>query len=222
MKTILLFAVLVLSGCAASAPPRPEYTNLPPLENGWGRIYVGAGTLSGIKLWSVHQVGPVFINEQRVGAVAKNEYIAVDLLPGTYEAHWVPDEPSQFYSQKTAITIKAGKTRYFTCDMENRTGMAFGLIGAMASTYLQNGLLTEQPSLDSSSKLASYFKVKGSPNSNPPESVVTQHNANVAPASTPSNESVSQKLRELQSLRNDGVITEGEFQKKKQQLLDKY
>ena len=34
-------------------------------------------------------------------------------------------------------------------------------------------------------------------------------------------ETTSQKLRELQALRKDGIITEDEFQKKKQQLLEK-
>lgn len=38
----------------------------------------------------------------------------------------------------------------------------------------------------------------------------------------PMNESVPQKLRELESLRKDGVITEEEFQKTKQKLLDKF
>jgi len=221
-KILLLLIVLILSGCASSSPPRPEYTNLPPLEKGWGRIYVGAGSSNGVKLWSVHQVGPVFINEQRAGSVAKNEHIAVDLLPGTYEAHWVPDEPEKFHVEKTAITIKAGETRYFTCDLENRVGTAFGLVGAIASDYLQNGRLTEQPSLDSSSKLASYRKFNDSSNSNAPASVVNPLNSVAAPANVQANESVSQKLRELQRLRTDGVITEDEFQKKKQQLLDKF
>ncbi|MDO8813159.1 MAG: SHOCT domain-containing protein [Gallionella sp.] len=38
---------------------------------------------------------------------------------------------------------------------------------------------------------------------------------------TPTNENNSQKLRDLQTLRKDGVITEDEFLKKKQQLLEK-
>lgn len=38
----------------------------------------------------------------------------------------------------------------------------------------------------------------------------------------PMNETASQKLRDLQSLRKDGIITEDEFQKKKQQLLQKF
>jgi len=36
---------------------------------------------------------------------------------------------------------------------------------------------------------------------------------------TPTNESSSQKLRDLQALRSDGVITEDDYQNKKQQLL---
>lgn len=38
---------------------------------------------------------------------------------------------------------------------------------------------------------------------------------------TPTNGSTSQKMRELQGLRKEGLITEEEFQKKKQQLLEK-
>lgn len=43
---------------------------------------------------------------------------------------------------------------------------------------------------------------------------------NVGLSATPTNETSSQKLRDLQALRTDGVITEDEFQKKKQQLLE--
>lgn len=39
---------------------------------------------------------------------------------------------------------------------------------------------------------------------------------------TPVNESISEKLRELQTLRKEGIITEEDYQKKKQQLLDKF
>ena len=46
-----------------------------------------------------------------------------------------------------------------------------------------------------------------------------------APSPSPSqaspNNSISRKLRELQDLRKDGVITEEEFQKKRQELLEK-
>lgn len=74
-----------------------------------------------------------------------------------------------------------------------------------------------------------------------PVSQVTQPNNSQSPASaapsqqnfavqngqantatgTSMNETVSQKLRELQGLRKEGIITEDEFQRKKQQLLEK-
>lgn len=41
-------------------------------------------------------------------------------------------------------------------------------------------------------------------------------------ANTGSESSVTQKIRELESLRKDGVITENDFQSKKKQLLDKF
>lgn len=230
-KILVLFIVLILTGCVADPPKASEYINIPPLENGLGRIYISGGVKSGVKLWSVHQVGPVFINEQRVGAVGKNEYIAVDLFPGIYEAHWVAYEPEKLYIQKTAITIKAGETKYFTCDLENRAGMAFGVIGVAVSDYLQNALLTEQSSLDSDGKLVSYLKFDNSQSSSQPlktESVVNKstvysspNTPNAATSST-TNSSTAQKLRELDSLRNDGVITEADYQKKKAELLEKY
>lgn len=225
MRKILLLVALVLSGCASVAPQRAEYTSLPPLEKGWSRIFFGAGQMEGVLHVNLRHrttTGPVYINGQKVGSPAYKEYIAVDLLPGTYESNWIPDEPEKFYSSKTAITIKSGETRYFSCDMGPKgSGHYLGLIGGLinaASDYMWVGLLTEQPPFDNTSKLASYSKFTGSSNSNPPENVANHPNVDATPVA---NESVSQKLRDLQALRKDGVITEDEFQKKKQQLLEK-
>ena len=64
-----------------------------------------------------------------------------------------------------------------------------------------------------------------------PDLTQTAYKAQLAASDTPSNmesgssvpmdNSASQKLRDLQALRKDGVITEEEFQKKKKQLLEK-
>ncbi len=51
--------------------------------------------------------------------------------------------------------------------------------------------------------------------------MVDTPSATPAALQAPSSGSISQKLRELQNLRKDGVITEDEFQKKKEQLLQK-
>ena len=150
--------VLVLNGCAARPEIRPEYVGLPKLENGWSRIYFSAGTMSGIKLWSVHQVGPVFINNQNVGMNGKDEHLVVDVLPGTYEAYCAPLEQEKNFNEKRQFTFISGETRYLACDMAPKgAGMYFGLIGALASEHLTKTYLNEKP-LDPASKLVSYKK----------------------------------------------------------------
>ena len=224
---MLIFVLISISGCASVAPPRTEYTNIPPLEKGWSRIFIAAGQFNdtGVltaDLTNATNTGPVYINDQKVGSTAHKEYIAVDLLPGSYEVNWNSTVPEKIYPEKKAITLKADEIRYFTCDMAYKgVGVFFGLIGYAVSEYVYKGFITEKSSLDSKGKLVSYLKFNGSSNSNPPVSVIGRPNADVAPANMPTNESVSQKLRELQNLRKDGVITEDDFQKKKQQLLEK-
>lgn len=163
MNRNLLFAAavlaLTLSGCASRPATRAEYSELPPLESGWSRLYLSAGTQSGIKLWSVHQVGPVFINDQRVGTNAKDEHFVVDLRPGTYEAYCTPEEPEKNFTEKRHFTFAANEARYLACDMEPKgAGMYFGLIGALASEHLTKSYLQDRP-LDPTSRLVSYKKL---------------------------------------------------------------
>lgn len=157
--TIIAF---VAAGCAARPEQRPLYKEgLPPLEEGWSRVYISAGSMSGVKLWSVHQVGPVYINDQQVGSTAKNEHFVVDLMPGTYEAHCTPEEPYKNYVEKREFTFEAGEVRYLSCDQASKgVGMAFGLIGALLSEYVTKSYLKEKDSIDSSSKLVSYRKLE--------------------------------------------------------------
>lgn len=157
---VSLASTLFLSACAARPERRADYTSLPPLESGWSRAYVTAGTMSGIKLWSVGQVGPVFINGQEVGSTAKNEYLAVDILPGTYETSCLPAQPDKNFTDKRQITFTAGETHYFACDMEPKgAGMYFGLIGALASQYLTQTHLDEKPA-DPLIRLVSYKRLQ--------------------------------------------------------------
>lgn len=237
MKYRVLIAAFIIvlvsiSGCASVAPQRVEYINIPPLEKGWSRVFIAAGQLEdtfNVDLKNTSNTGPVYINDQKIGSTAYKEHIAVDLLPGSYQVNWMPEVSDKFYSEKKAITLKSGEVRYFTGDMEvygagARIGLGFGLIGNALTEYVYRGKINEKPSLDSKSKLVSYLKLNGSSIVNLPathDSVANRFNADVAPVNIPTNESVSQKLRELQSLRKDGVITEDDFQKKKQQLLEK-
>jgi hypothetical protein len=163
MLAISITTTIFLTACAAAPERRPDYASLPPLDSGLSRAYITAGTMSGIKLWSVHQVGPVYINSQLVGNTAKNEYFAVDLLPGTYEASCSPEQPDKNFTEKLSLKFEAGQTRYLACDMAQKgAGMYFGLIGALASTYLTETHLNDQP-VDPKIRLVSYKKLDSVP-----------------------------------------------------------
>lgn len=155
---VTVMALILVGGCASRPAARTEYSGMPPLESGWSRVYLSAGRQSGVKLWSVHQVGPVFIDNQRIGTNAKDEHFVVDLRPGTYEAYCTPAEPEKNFTEKRQFTFAANETRYLACDMESEgAGMYFGLIGALASEYLTKSYLQDRP-LDPTSKLVSYKK----------------------------------------------------------------
>jgi hypothetical protein len=152
---------LLLVGCAARPPARAEYPGIiAPLQEGWGRVYVSAGKMDGMtKLSSVYQVGPVYLNGQQVGSTAKGEHFIIDLLPGTYEASCSPEEPDKNFTEQRPFRLAAGQTKYLACEMVPKgPGMYFGLVGALASTYLTKTYLTETP-LEAGSRLVAYTRL---------------------------------------------------------------
>ena len=161
LRALLTAAALsfILIGCASRPAPRETFSALPPLEQGWARLYVSAGLQNGVRLWSVHQVGPVYINNQRVGSTAKDEHFVLDLSPGSYEAYCTPQDPVKNFAEKRQFTFKAGETRYLACDMEPGTGASFGLVGAIAADYLTTSHLVDRP-LEATSKLVGYKKLR--------------------------------------------------------------
>ena len=56
--------VILAAACAKVAPPQPEITDLPPLEGGWSRVYIGAGHWKSIlpdeDLQGPYRTGPVY------------------------------------------------------------------------------------------------------------------------------------------------------------------
>lgn len=164
LLSIFSIVMVVTSGCASAPNPRPELDGLVELDKGMSRIYISAGELGGNKLWSVNQVGPVYLNNKKLGSTAKDEHFVVDINPGTYEFYCsqeIPDE--KLYKEKRNFEFVAGETRYFACDikLEKNIGTMFGLAGALASKYLGRSYLEEKETLDSSSKLVAYSKFNG-------------------------------------------------------------
>ena len=168
----LLSSTVLITGCVSAPPERAEYAGLSQRESGWSRIYVSAGKMEGVgaELRSVQQVGPVFIDNRRVGSTAKGEHFIVDLMPGTYEVYCMPEQPEKNFVEKSQFTFKAGEIRYFACDMKSMNvtsstvGSMFGALGAAiaysASEYVSKTYLAERPMDDPKSKLVSYKKLQ--------------------------------------------------------------
>ncbi len=174
MKKVILLIVLILSGCESIPPPRPEYTNIPPLEKGWARLYFTAGKSMGsgtdpesifsINLKYPHNIGPVYIDNLKVGSTAYLEHFAVDLLPGVYEVYWEATIATIFelgttLTDKRTLNIKAGQIRYFACDwiVTSETPSFIFMLSDFDFGY-DYKIISERSSFDSKSKLVSYFK----------------------------------------------------------------
>jgi hypothetical protein len=148
-----LAVVLILAGCASRPLPRPAFTDIPRLENGLSRLYVSAGKMDWANLWTVDQIGPFFINNQRISTPAEGEHLIIDLLPGTYELSWIPNKSDKIFQEKHKFTLNSGETRYFACDVAIKKGAweweLFGLTGALAGAlaaeYTAKTYVIERP-----------------------------------------------------------------------------
>jgi hypothetical protein len=174
-KYLTLMLFLIIYGCAST----PQTTRLPqaeppPLEDGWGRVYVTAGKSGIVQLWSKHQVGPFLINEREVGSTAKGEYIMVDLRPGTYVATCTQHEPFNTTNLPIELQINEGEQRYFACDMafeDEFDSLAEELIlpggwrGFLSIASGEISFLMERPIDLYDSKLSSHTKFTGASDS---------------------------------------------------------
>jgi hypothetical protein len=159
---IVAIALTSLTACLAARPPaRVEISDLPALEDCWSRVFIDAGVTNGVKLWSVHQVGPVYFNGEEVGTTARDEHFAVDVKPGDYEVSCQPHEPAKNFVEKRSVSLGARETKYFICNMASGSGIwaGLGLIGALAAEYHTKSYLEERPIETKNSKLVGYQRL---------------------------------------------------------------
>lgn len=159
---MIILSLILMVGCA-SIPKRAEYKPLPPLENGSSRVYFSTGCWQIFGGEDCRGVSlpfntPILINNRTVGIASENEFIIIDFLPGTYEGYCIPAQRDKNFTEKRQLMLKAGETRYYSCNMAQKgAGMFFGLIGALVSDYLTKTFLDEQKVIPSG-VLVSYKK----------------------------------------------------------------
>lgn len=192
--------VLLLSGCA-SVPMAPldqdsKAKDFSPNPNK-ASLYIYRNESFGAAIPMT-----VAVNGKTLGQTAAQTYFRLNLAPGKYNVESHAENVSIL-----SLTTEAGKNYFVWQEVKMGMWMARSLLQQTDETTGRAGVM-ESKLIASTVSDSDLTPLDAQPTSSPA-------------LSAPSNDSASQKLRELQSLRNDGIITEDEFQKKKTQLLEK-
>ncbi|TSA00095.1 MAG: DUF2846 domain-containing protein [Rhodocyclaceae bacterium] len=193
--------ILLLTGCA-SVPMAPldqdtKAKDFSPVQNK-ASLYIYRNESMGAAIPMT-----VSVNGKALGQTAAQTYFRLNLTPGKYSVESHAENVSSF-----PLPVEAGKNYFVWQEVKMGMWMARSLLQQVDETTGRAGVLESK--LIASSISDNDLAPLDAPMSTLPAS-----------QSTSSNESVSQKLRELQNLRKDGIITEEEFQKKKLPLMEK-
>ena len=193
--------ILLLTGCA-SVPMAPldldtKAKEFSPPPNK-ASLYIYRNEIFGAAIPIT-----VSVNGKTMGRTGPQTYFQLNIIPGKYTVESHAENVSSF-----SLSVEAGKN-YFVWQ-EVKMGMFFA-----GSKLQQVDETTGRAGVMESQLIAS-------PVSDNDMAPLDAPIATPSPSQAPANDSVSQKLRDLQNLRKDGIISEDEYQKKKQQLLEKF
>jgi hypothetical protein len=192
--------VLLLSGCA-SVPMAPMDQDAKAKEflfaPGKASVYIYRNETMGAAIPMT-----VTINGKALGQTAAQTYFRLNVMPGKYNVESHAENVSSL-----PLSVEPGKNYFVWQEVKMGMWMARSLLQQVDDQTGRAGVME--------SKL-----VASVVSDNDLTPLDAQEAKSASPPGAPG-EPVGQKLRELQSLRKDGVITEDEFQKKKQQLLEK-
>ncbi len=209
-KTVLLLAstlIVLLSGCASvpmASAERDSQAKTFTVKPGFSNIYVYRNESFGAALKF-----DVELDGRFVGQTASNSYFVFEVQPGKHSLISKAENDSVL-----EVNAEAGKNNFVWQEVkmgliiarnklqivDETTGKA-GVAECKLIESIQSDVNSKQV-LETAPALVSTNTISGTP--------------------TTIGETTSQKLRELQALRKDGVISEDDFQKKKKELLNKF
>jgi len=192
--------VLLLSGCA-SVPMAPmdqdsKAKDFSPIPNKASLYIYRNESLGGAIPMTA------MVNGKALGQTAAQTYFRLNLTPGKYSVESHAENVSNL-----SLTTEAGKNYFVWQEVKLGMWMARILLQQVDEITGRAGVMESK--LIATSVSENDLTPLDTPSATP------------AALQAPSSDSVSQKLRDLQNLRKDGVITEDEFQKKKAMLLEK-
>ncbi|BAN33891.1 hypothetical protein SCD_n00042 [Sulfuricella denitrificans skB26] len=202
-NTVRIFVsvlVLLLTGCAsvlmAPLDQDTKAKDFSPVPNK-ASLYIYRNESMGAAIPMT-----VSVNGKALGQTAAQTYFRLNLLPGKYNIESHAENVSSF-----PLPVEAGKNYFVWQEVKMGMWMARSLLQQVDEITGRAGVLES--------------KLIASSISDNDLAPLDAQMATLPASQSTSNESVSQKPRELQNLRKDGIITEEEFQKKKQPLMEK-
>ena len=197
----LAVLVLLLSGCAsvpmASLDQDAKAKDFSPIPNK-AALYIYRNENFGAAIPVM-----VSVNGKALGQTAAKTYFRLNLIPGKYNIQSHAENVSSL-----PLTAEAGKNYFVWQEVKMGMWMARSLLQQTNETTGRAGVM-ESKLIESNVSESGLMPLDAQPTSSPA-------------LSAPSSDATSQKLRELQNLRKEGVITETDFQMKKSQLLEKF
>jgi Protein of unknown function (DUF2846)/Short C-terminal domain len=197
-RAILIAVILLLYGCvsvpmaAIEEDAKAKDFSLTP---GKASLYIYRNELFGGAVPMT-----VIINGRTLGQSAPQTYYRLSLIPGQYTVESHAENVS-----KLALSLQAGKN-YFVWQ-EVKMGFFF------ARSLLQE--------VDEKTGRAGVMESKLAASAIADSEIRPLDKPMAADTPVPASDSVNQKLRELQTLRKDGLISDEEYEKKRQELLQK-
>jgi hypothetical protein len=236
----LLLTTAVLFGCASTPPVVSTRYGADQeasarnfiVSKDVGRIYFSAGKVVG-GMYEVdlkNAPAGLYINSALVGQVNYGETMAFDVKPGTYIV--TNGYGSNMGKNQTTVSISGGEIVFLRGDTRMGSGSGFGLIGAAISSASGERTGLEVNLIDRSSITQPLNIV--SPQNCPPSVCVAglsigqvQGQPLPAPvaASSPTQKqnsqsaTPSQRLKDLNELRKNGLITNADYESKKASIL---
>lgn len=198
LLALSLFLLLLLTGCAsvqmASVEEDGKAKRFSPVP-GRASLYIYRNETFGAAVPMA-----VSVNGKTLGQTAAKTYFYLNLIPGKYNVESTTENVSNI-----TVATEAGKNYFVWQEVKMGVWMARSLLHEVDESTGRVGV--------AESKLIA-LPLSFS-DMTPTDLSPTMR----APSAAPSSDAVAQKLRELQNLRKEGAITEDEFQKKKEQLL---
>jgi hypothetical protein len=195
LKTLLeLLMILIVSGCASVPMGSLE-------DDVKAKNFTPPSGKASIYIYRNENLGgaipmTVAVNGRTLGQTAAMTFFRLDIPSGKYNVESHAENVSTL-----SLTTEAGNNYYIWQEVKMGMWMARSLLQQVNET-------TGKEAVNQCKLIATSLKADDLPS--PDSSINTQ----------PS-DSASQKLRELETMKKDGLITEEEYQKKRGQILEK-